>query len=48
MIFFVVWCALLLGVLALWDRRPVDPAHPGLARVAADLDKGKAAPKKDG
>ncbi len=30
MIFFAIWCAFLLGMLWLWDRRPIDPAHPGL------------------
>jgi hypothetical protein len=49
MIFFAIWCALLLGVLALWDRRSLDPAHPGLDRVRADLEKAKAnaKPKAD-
>jgi hypothetical protein len=45
MIFFAVWCALLLGVLALWDRRSVDPAHPGVERMRADLEKAKAKAK---
>lgn len=30
MLFLTVWCALLLRTLWLWDRRPVDRAHPGL------------------
>jgi hypothetical protein len=47
MIFFAVWCALLLGVLALWDRRSVDPAHPGVERMRADLEKAKAKPKAE-
>ncbi len=42
MIFLVVWSALLLAVLALWDRRSVDPAHPGFDRMRADLEKAKA------
>jgi hypothetical protein len=46
MIFLVVWCALLLAVLALWDRRSVDPAHPGFDRMRTDLEKAKAASKK--
>jgi hypothetical protein len=47
MIFLVVWCALLLGVVALWDRRSVDPAHPGFDRMRADLEQAKAKPAKD-
>ena len=47
MIFLAVWCVLLLGVLALWDRRSVDPAHPGFERVRADLEKAKAKSKQD-
>ena len=46
MIFLVVWSALLLAVLALWDRRSVDPAHPGFDRMRADLEKAKAKSKK--
>jgi len=46
MIFLVVWCALLLAVVALWDRRSVDPAHPGFDRMRTDLEKAKAASKK--
>ena len=42
MIFFAVWCVLLLGVLALWDRRSLDPAHPGFDRMRADLATAKA------
>jgi hypothetical protein len=48
MIFFAIWCALLLGVLVLWDRRSLDPAHPGIDRMRTDLAtaKAKAEPKK--
>ena len=46
MIFLAVWCALLLGVLVLWDRRSVDPAHPGVVRMRADLDRAEARSKK--
>ena len=46
MIFLAVWCALLLGVLVLWDRRSVDPTHPGVVRMRADLDRAEARSKK--
>ena len=46
MIFLAVWCALLLGGLVLWDRRSVDPAHPGVVRMRADLDRAEARSKK--
>jgi hypothetical protein len=49
MIFLAVWSTLLLGLLALWDRRSLDPAHPGFDRMRADLEQAKAkdAPKPE-
>ena len=49
MIFLAVWCTLVLGLLALWDRRSLDPAHPGFDRIRADLEQAKVkdAPKSE-
>lgn len=30
MLLLTAWCALVLAMLWLWDRRPVDRDHPGL------------------
>jgi hypothetical protein len=30
MLFLIVWSTLLLAMLWLWDRRPVDGGHPNL------------------